>query len=40
MLMSCACVRDGKPQCAWCKEAVRNGLPTSRHSCQWYGGCF
>jgi hypothetical protein len=36
--MACACVNDRKPQCAWCKEAVKNGFPTSQHSCQW-GSC-
>lgn len=37
--MACACVNEGKPQCAWCKEAIKLGRQPSAHNCQWYGGC-
>jgi hypothetical protein len=36
--MACACSNAGKPTCAWCKEAIQHGIPTSRHNCQ-YGNC-
>ena len=36
--MACACVRAGKPKCAWCKEAENIPLPTSKHGCQ-SGSC-
>jgi len=37
--MACACVKEGKPQCAWCREAALMGRPPAQHNCQWYGGC-
>ena len=33
---SCACVKAGKQQCEWCKEAEKNGFKD--HNCQW-GKC-
>ena len=36
--MACACIKAGKPKCAWCKEAEAHGMATSRHNCQW-GSC-
>lgn len=39
--MACACERErgkGNP-CAHCKEAIKNGWPTSRHACSHFGKC-
>lgn len=36
--MACACVNNGKPKCAWYKEAEKHNVSTSRHNCQW-GSC-
>jgi hypothetical protein len=39
--MACACEKDrGRGnKCAHCKEAIKNGWPTSRHNCSSYGTC-
>lgn len=41
--MACACEKSGDRKkgdpCAHCKEAKRNGWPSSRHNCSSYGTC-
>jgi hypothetical protein len=36
--MACACEKERKSKCAWCKEAEAHGMPASAHKCQW-GSC-
>jgi hypothetical protein len=36
--MACACEKERKSKCAWCKEAEAQGKPKSSHNCQW-GSC-
>ncbi|MDQ8043321.1 MAG: hypothetical protein AAGC46_00875 [Solirubrobacteraceae bacterium] len=37
--MACACVKAGKPKCAWCKEAEVHKIPLSKHNCSQGGSC-
>ena len=40
-VMACACEKDrGKGnKCAWCKEAIANGIPVGSHKCSSFGKC-
>lgn len=40
-IVACACEKDrGKGnKCAWCKEAIVNGIPPAQHKCSSFGKC-